>query len=59
MLAWPILKIGMIYDLEKNHEKALFYYKQVLAMPNGSGAQFLAEKYSEKSVKKGDPFIGY
>ena len=59
MLAWPIVKKGMSYDLEKNREKALAFYKQVMAMPNGAGAQFLAEKYIDSPIKNGDPFIGY
>lgn len=59
MLAWPIVKMGMSYDLEQNREKALFYYKQVLAMENGAGAAFFAKKYIQTPIKKGDPFIGY
>lgn len=59
MLAWPIVKKGMSYDLEKNRKKALALYNQVVAMPNGAGAQFMAEKYIDSPIEKGDPLIGY
>jgi hypothetical protein len=59
MVAWPVVKKAMTYDLENNREKALALYRQVVAMPNGAGAQFLAEKYIDSPIVKGDPFIGY
>lgn len=59
MVAWPLLKIGMSYDLEGKREKALDYYGQVKKLENGAGAQFLAERYKRRSVKPTDPFIGY
>jgi tetratricopeptide (TPR) repeat protein len=59
MIAWPLMKIGMSYDLEKNREKAMIYYNDVLNMENGSGAQFLATKLLQSPLNKGDPFIGY
>lgn len=59
MIAWPLLKKGMSYDLEGNREKALEYYNQVYAMENGAGAQFLAKKCIDSSPKKGDPFLGF
>jgi tetratricopeptide (TPR) repeat protein len=59
MIAWPLLKKGMSYDLEGNREKALEYYNQVYAMENGAGAQFLAKKCFDSSPKKGDPFLGF
>jgi len=59
MLAWPIVKKGMSYDLEKNRKKALELYNQVLAMSNGAGAQFIAEKCINSPILKGDAFIGY
>ena len=59
MIAWPILKKGMSYDLEGKREKALEHYRQVLKMENGAGAQFLAEKCIDEAPKKGDPFLGY
>ena len=59
MIAWPLIKIGMSYDLEKNREEAVKYYNQVLDMENGSGAQFLAKKLLHSPLKTGDPFIGY
>ena len=59
MNAWPLIKIGMSYDLEGNRDEATRYYKQVVALKNGSGAQFLAKRYLNKPLKKGDPFIGY
>ena len=59
MLAWPILKKGMSYDLEGKRDKALGLYQQVLKMENGAGAQFLAEKCIDEAPKKGDPFLGY
>lgn len=59
MNAWPIIKIGMSYDMEGNRDEATRYYKQVLTLKNGSGAQFLAKRYLDKPLIKGDPFIGY
>jgi tetratricopeptide (TPR) repeat protein len=59
MIAFPILKKGMSYDLEGKREKALEYYHQVLKMDNGAGAQFLAQKCVDEAPKKGDPFLGY
>ena len=59
MAAWPILKKAMSYDLEGNREKALQAYRQVLAMDNGAGAQFLAEKYIAEAPEKEDPFLGF
>jgi hypothetical protein len=59
MIAWPILKKGMSYDLEGKREKALEYYYQVVKMENGAGAQFLAQKCIDEAPKKGDPFLGY
>jgi tetratricopeptide (TPR) repeat protein len=58
MIAWPLLKIGMSYDLEGNREEAIKHYHSVLGMENGSGAQFLAKKLLEDPPKKNDPFIG-
>ena len=59
MIAWPLLKKGMSYDLLGNREKAVEYYSLVKKMRNGAGAQFLAEKYLKKPVSKGDLFLGY
>jgi tetratricopeptide (TPR) repeat protein len=59
MIAWPILKKGMSYDLEGKRDTALGLYRQVLKMENGAGAQFLAEKCIDGAPKKGDPFLGY
>ena len=59
MIAWPLIKTGMSYDFEGYRDKALVYYKRVLEMDNGAGAQFLAEKYIDAPPEKGDPFIGY
>jgi len=59
MIAWPILKKGMSYDLEGKRDTALQLYRQVLKMENGAGAQFLAEKCIDEAPKKGDPFFGY
>jgi tetratricopeptide (TPR) repeat protein len=59
MLAWPLLKIGMCYDLEGKREKALDYYEQVIKLENGAGAQFLAYKYKRKPAVKTDPFLEY
>jgi len=59
MIAWPLLKKGMSYDLEGNREEASTYYKKILAMKNGAGAQFLAEKYLDEPAQRGDPFLGY
>jgi tetratricopeptide (TPR) repeat protein len=59
MIAFPVLKKGMSYDLEGRREKALEYYHQVLKMDNGAGAQFLAQKCIDEAPKKGDPFLGY
>ena len=59
MIAWPLLKKGMSYDLEGNRERAVEFYEHVLAMENGAGAQFLAEKCLDEPVQKNDPFLGY
>jgi len=59
MIAWPILKKGMSYDLEGKRETALAHYRRVMKMENGAGAQFLAEKCIDEAPRKGDPFLGY
>jgi len=59
MIAFPILKKGMSYDLEGKREKALEYYRQILNMENGASAQFFAQKCIDEACKKGDPFLGY
>ena len=59
MIAWPLMKMGISYDLEGNREVATQYYREVLKMENGSGAQFLAKKLLRDPIKKNDPFIGY
>jgi len=59
MIAWPLLKKGVSFDLEGERETALDYYSQVLSMENGAGAQFLAEKFSKFPPESGDPFLGY
>ena len=59
MIAWPILKKGMSYDLEEKRETALAHYRRVMKMENGAGAQFLAEKCIDEAPRKGDPFLGY
>jgi tetratricopeptide (TPR) repeat protein len=59
MIAWPLLKLGMIHDLEGAREKALEYYRQVMDLENGAGAQFLAERYTRRPVTANDPFLGY
>ena len=59
MIAWPLIKLGMSYDLEGDRDQAKEYYDRVLNMKNGSGAQFLAEKLLKGPPKKGDPFLGY
>ena len=59
MLAWPLLKLGMSYDLEEKREKALSYYEQVSKLENGAGAQFLSDKYKRKPAVRKDPFLDY
>ena len=59
MAAWPLLKLGMSYDLENNRDKALEFYARVLDLKNGAGAQFLAEKYINKPIVQRDPFLGF
>lgn len=59
MIAWPLIKMGMSYDLEGKRGEAKKYYRQVVEMENGSGAQFLAKKLLRAPTKKNDPFIGY
>jgi tetratricopeptide (TPR) repeat protein len=59
MVAWPLLKKGMSYDLQGQRNKALELYKRVLSMENAAGAQFLAEKYIDEPAEQGDPFLGY
>jgi hypothetical protein len=59
MLAWPLLKKGMSYDVEGNREEAIKYYRQILKLKNGAGAQFLAQRYLDEPVQRGDPFFAY
>lgn len=59
MIAWPMLKIGMSYDLEKNRNMAVSYYRKVLNMENGAGAQVLVERFLESPPGPGNPFLGY
>ncbi len=59
MLAWPLVKKGMSYDLEAKWDEASTYYKKILEMKNGAGAQFLAQKYLDKPAQRGDPFLAY
>ena len=59
MVAWPLIKIGMSYDLAGDRDQALSYYNRVFKMKNGSGAQFVAEKLLEEPIGPKDPFIGY
>ena len=59
MIAWPLVKMGMSYDLEGDRKKAIKYYDQVLNMENGSGAQFMAKRMLANPPEKNDPFIGY
>jgi hypothetical protein len=59
MIAFPILKKGMSWDLEGKRDTALGLYRQVLKMENGAGAQFFAEKFIDEAPRKGDPFLGY
>ena len=59
MIAWPILKKGMIYDLEGNRSEAEKLYDQILHMVNPSGAQFVAAKYLKEPLEKGAAAIGY
>jgi len=59
MIAWPLIKLGMSYDLTGNRERALGYYNQVFKMKNAAGAQFVADKLLEDPIEPKDPFIGY
>jgi tetratricopeptide (TPR) repeat protein len=59
MVAWPLLKKGMSYDLEANRDQAIKYYRKVLSMKNGAGAQFLAKRYLDEPAKRRDPFLVY
>lgn len=59
MVAWPVVKKGLSYDLSGDRDKAMEYYRKVLDMENGAGAQFLAERFMAVQPKKGDPLIGY
>ena len=59
MIAWPLVKIGMSYQLEKANERAEKYYNRVINMKNGAGAQFLAKRLLKKPPSEDDPFIGY
>ena len=59
MIAWPLVKIGMSYDLAGNRDRALGYYNQVFKMKNGAGAQFVADKLLKDPIAPQDPFIGY
>ncbi len=59
MLAWPLLKKGMSYDIEGNREEALKYYRKILRLKNGAGAQFLAQRYLDEPAQREDPFLAY
>jgi hypothetical protein len=59
MVAWPLLKVGMIHDLEGARKKALECYRQIMELENGAGAQFLAERYTRRPAVANDPFLGY
>ena len=59
MIAWPLIKLGMSYDLAGDRDRALSYYNQVFKMKNGAGAQFVADKLLEDPIEPKDPFIGY
>ncbi|MGE5839165.1 MAG: tetratricopeptide repeat protein [Deltaproteobacteria bacterium] len=59
MIAFPLVKKGMSYDLEGKRDMALEFYRQVLELDNGAGAQFLAQKCLDEAPKRGDPFLGY
>jgi len=59
MIAWPLIKLGMSYDLAGNRDRALSYYTRVFKMKNGAGAQFVADKLLEEPIEPKDPFIGY
>ncbi|UCB48534.1 MAG: hypothetical protein JSW56_15570 [Deltaproteobacteria bacterium] len=59
MLAWPLLKKGMSYDLEADREEATKYYTMILNLKNGAGAQFLAQRYLDEPAQRGDPFLAY
>ena len=59
MAAFPLLKIGMIYDLEGKRNIAIDYYNKVMMMYNGAGAQFLAERFYDHPPSTDDPFLGY
>ncbi|SPD75912.1 conserved exported hypothetical protein [uncultured Desulfobacterium sp.] len=59
MIAWPVVKIGMTYDLEGDRNEAGKYYLRILKMQNGSGAQFMAEKCLEDPPVAKEPIIGY
>jgi tetratricopeptide (TPR) repeat protein len=59
MVAWPLLKLGMIHDLEGAREQALECYRQIMELQNGAGAQFLAERYTRRPAVANDPFLGY
>ena len=59
MIAWPLTKIGMSYQLSNENEKAERYYERVINMENGAGAQFLAKRLLDTPPEKDDPFLGY
>ncbi len=60
MVAWPLLKIAMCYDLEQEREEAKIIYQKILDMENGAGAQFLAKKFLVGAPPRvADPFLGY
>ncbi len=59
MIAYPLLKKGVSYDLQGDRKTAAEYYVRVMEMENGAGAQFLAEKFLKAPAKRKDPFVGY
>ncbi|MBN1851036.1 MAG: hypothetical protein JW932_20920 [Deltaproteobacteria bacterium] len=59
MAVWPLLKIGMSYDIEGDRTKAMDCYHHIIHLKNGAGAQFLAKKYLQNPPDSDDPFLGY
>lgn len=59
MAFWPLVKIGITFDLEGKKGPAKEYYRKVLKLKNAAGAQFLAERCLKNPPVEKDPVIGY
>ena len=53
------LHIGTSLRNAGEREEAIKYYRKILKLKNGAGAQFLAQRDLNEPAKRGDPFLAY